>query len=362
MLEGEQATVEVATAGTPDPLASTVGVNRLEVNRPLSVVILGGGAWGTALVRLAQQNRRSRVRQWSRRSGQALSEVLTGADVVISAVSMAGVVATIDRLRAGAILPAGAIVATATKGLDPLSQRTPSQLWSEALREIAPPALGSGVSQHPLVVLSGPNLSEEILRGLPAATVVASTDRPAAETVQRALASEVLRVYVNEDPLGTELGGTLKNVMAIAAGVCDGLNLGTNAKAALLTRALPEMVRVGLALGARSSATFFGLAGLGDLLATCHSSLSRNYRVGLGLARGGTLEQVLAELGSTAEGVNTTQVLLAIAGDRQLAVPIAREVGRLLAGEITPQAAVRALIERDLKGEFEEALGSRPEI
>lgn len=138
--------------------------------------------------------------------------------------------------------------------------------------------------------------------------------------------------------------------MAIAAGVCDGLKLGTNAKAALLTRALPEMVRVGNRLGA-SSATFYGLSGIGDLLATCNSPLSRNYQVGYGLARGCSLDAILANLEGTAEGINTTQVLVQLAKEQNLDVPIAEQVYRLLEGEVTPQQAVHALMERELKSE-----------
>ena len=227
---------------------------------------------------------------------------------------------------------------TATKGLD-FTTRTPSQVWQEAF------------PQNHLVVLSGPNLSKEIQQGLPAATVVASQEPSAAQTVQAIFNSESFRVYINTDPLGTELGGTLKNVIAIAAGVCDGLRLGTNAKASLLTRALPEIVRVGTRLGA-SPETFFGLSGLGDLLTTCNSPLSRNYQVGYGLAQGKGLDQILLELEGTAEGVNTAHVLIEIAKQQQLTVPIADQVYRLLQGETTAQEAVRALMERAPKPEF----------
>lgn len=151
--------------------------------------------------------------------------------------------------------------------------------------------------------------------------------------------------------MGTELGGTIKNVMAIAAGVCDGMNLGTNAKAALLTRALPEMMRIGTHLGA-SAETFFGLSGLGDLIATCDSPLSRNYQVGYGLGRGQTLTQVLADMTGTAEGVNTTRAIVKIADSEAIAAPIAQQVQQLLQGKITPQAAIHALMARELKLEF----------
>lgn len=225
-----------------------------------------------------------------------MAEAVNGADVVISALSMKGVPDILNHLRP-IQWTKPPIWVSATKGLNPQTCETPSQLWMQAF------------PQHPIVVLSGPNLADEIAQGLPAATVVASHDQAAAQTIQLLLNSERFRVYTNADPLGTELGGTLKNVMAIAVGVCDGLKLGSNAKMALLTRALPEMIQVGTALGAMPE-TFWGLSGLGDLMATCNSVLSRNYRVGLGLAQGKSLDTVLTEIAATAEGVNTARVLM----------------------------------------------------
>jgi len=180
---------------------------------------------------------------------------------------------------------------------------------------------------------------------------LASNDTEGAGLVQSMFASDIFRVYVNNDPIGTELGGTLKNVMAIASGVCDGLNLGTNAKAALLTRALPEMIRVGTHLGA-SVETFFGLSGLGDLLATCDSPLSRNYQVGMGLSQGKALEDILENLEGTAEGVNTANVLIKLAHKEKIPVPISYQVYLLLKGKVSPVEAVENLMERELKEEF----------
>lgn len=305
--------------------------------QPLKLTILGAGVWGSALAQLACYNGHQ-VNVWSRRLGNSLEESIQGVDVIVSAISMRGVAPTAQQLQTLKLPPKIPIV-TATKGLDPDSTRTPSQLW------------GMWFPQHPIVVLSGPNLSAEIVQGLPAATVVASTDLEAAKIVQRVFASNRFRVYTSSDPMGTELGGTLKNVIAIAAGVCDGLHLGTNAKSALLTRALTEMIRIGTHLGGKTE-TFFGLSGLGDMLTTCNSSLSRNYRVGYGLAEGKPLEQILTELGTTAEGVNTTNVLIEIAHREQIAVPISWQVYQLLNHQITPQKAVEALMERDLKPEI----------
>ena len=301
------------------------------------VAILGTGVWGSALGTIAKSNGRD-VRFWSHRGDTPMASVIQDAAIILSAVSMKGVIPTAEKLKSLNIPPTQIIV-TATKGLDPETTRTPSQIWQ------------SMFSDNPVVVLSGPNLSKEIAKGLPAATVVASSDVAAAERVQTIFASDTFRAYVNEDPIGTELGGTIKNVIAIASGVCDGMNLGTNAKAALLTRALPGMIRIGTHLGA-SGETFFGLSGLGDLIATCDSSLSRNYQVGYGLAQGKTLEQILEDLEGTAEGVNTTNVLVKIADLEAIAVPIARQVHRLLRGKINPEEAIQALMERDLKPEF----------
>ena len=306
-------------------------------NQPSIVTVLGSGVWGSALANVAHSNH-YQVRIWSRRSKSTLASLLKDAAAVVSAVSMKGVIPVIDKLKA-LDLPPELIIVTATKGLDSETTRTPSQIWQQTF------------PNNSVVVLSGPNLSQEIQQKLPAATVVASHNLQAAETVQRIFASDLFRVYLNQDPIGTELGGTLKNVMAIASGVCDGMHLGTNAKAALLTRALPEMIRVGTHLGG-SAETFFGLSGLGDLIATCDSPLSRNYQIGYGLAQGKTLEQILAELKGTAEGINTTQVLIKIANKEGIAVPISRQVFRLLRGKITPQEAIKALMARDLKPEF----------
>ena len=181
--------------------------------------------------------------------------------------------------------------------------------------------------------------------------MVASNIPTAAEIVQLVFSSGRFRVYTNPDPLGVELGGTLKNVIAIAAGVCDGLQLGTNAKAALVTRGLTEMVRIGNNWGAKTE-TFYGLSGLGDLLATCNSPLSRNYQVGYQLAGGKSLTETLENLQGTAEGVNTCRVLMQRAKQQNIPVPITEQVYRLLQGEATPRQALDELMLRDIKPEY----------
>ncbi|MFN7528202.1 MAG: NAD(P)H-dependent glycerol-3-phosphate dehydrogenase [Dolichospermum sp.] len=304
-----------------------------------SVVILGAGAWGTALAKLAAING-NQVHLWSRQGSQSLVSVLENAHIVLSAISMQGVRDVASMVQSSPVSPE-TIFVTATKGLEPKTTYTPSQIW----QEIFP--------NHPVVVLSGPNLSQEIVRELPAATVVASKNINAAQSVQLVFSSSRFRVYTNPDPVGVELGGTLKNVIAIAAGVCDGLNLGTNAKAALVTRGLTEIVRIGKNLGAKTE-TFYGLSGLGDLLATCNSPLSRNYQLGYQLAHGKTLKEILAGLPGTAEGVNTCRVLMEIAQQRSIAIPISEQVYQLLEGEVTPQQALDQLMLRDIKPEFDD--------
>ncbi len=309
-------------------------------NQTIKLTIIGAGLWGKALGKLAKYNEQNKVKIWSRKSSESLVSVVEEADVILSSVSMKGVRSTIEKLKA-LIIPEKTIFITATKGLEPKTILTPSQIWQKSF------------PNHPVVVLSGPNLSKEIDQGLPAATVVSSDNTIAASKAQEIFSSDIFRVYLNNDPIGTELGGTLKNVMAIASGVCDGLQLGTNAKSALLTRALPEMIRIGTELGA-SPETFFGLSGLGDLIATCDSPLSRNYRVGYGLSEGKKLEQILEELQSTAEGVNTANVLVELAKKYRIAIPISRQVYRLINGKTTPQEAVKELMARDLKAEFDD--------
>ena len=301
-----------------------------------TITILGAGVWGSALGDLATVKGHE-VRLWSRSGALPLESALDCAEVIVIAIAMKGIQEMATQLQQY-FVPPSALLISATKGLDPETLRTASQIWKATFRD------------HSVVVLSGPNLSVEIGRGLPTATVVASEDAAAAQVVQQVFSSERFRVYTNSDRLGTELGGTLKNVMAIAVGVCDGLQLGQNARAALITRALPEMIRVGVRLGAEVE-TFYGLSGLGDLLATCTSPLSRNYQVGYQLAQGKPLEDILSHLQGTAEGVNTAHVLVELAAQKQIAVPIAQQVHQLLNGHITPKEAVDALMERQLKPE-----------
>ncbi|MGB3137496.1 MAG: NAD(P)H-dependent glycerol-3-phosphate dehydrogenase [Nodosilinea sp.] len=313
-------------------------------HRDVTVAVLGAGAWGKALAYIATTHNHT-VRVWSRSGDLSLEEAVDGAEVILSAISMKGVLETVSRLQELNI-PETTVLVTATKGLDPKTTLTPSVIFQQAF------------PNHAIAVLSGPNLSKEIEAGLPAATVIACTNETAAEAVQHVFAGENFRAYRSADPLGAELGGTLKNVIAIAVGVCEGLQLGSNARSALITRALPEVMRIGTHLGGQPE-TFLGLSGLGDMLATCTSALSRNYRVGYGLAEGKPLEQILEELGSTAEGVNTAYVLHDIAHRERISIPISKQVYLLLKGDISAEEAVAALMERKLKAEdYQEILQS----
>lgn len=299
------------------------------------IIILGGGAWGKALRKLVTVNGHE-AQIWTRHSLD-LPKMLAHCDFLVSALPMAAVKDVAQQISKLSLNPKAILVST-TKGLDLQSGLTPAQIWN------------SYFPHQPLVVMSGPNLSQEIMAGLPSATVVAHQSFLYSEPVQALFSSPYFRVYTNDDPIGVELGGTLKNVIAIAVGVCDGLKLGDNAKAALVTRSLAEIIRIADHWGAKPE-TFWGLSGLGDLLATCNSPLSRNYRLGLALAQGQTLGEAIASIDSTIEGINTARALIQIADDHNIYLPVCRHVYQLLEGKITPTAAVAGLMSRDRKAE-----------
>lgn len=228
------------------------------------------------------------------------------------------------------------ILISATKGLElPAAKR-----MSEVLTE----ELGAGIDDR-IAVLSGPNLAGEIARGLPASAVIAARDPEIARRAQAILTGPTFRVYTQSDPLGVELAGALKNVIAIAAGIGDGLEAGDNAKAGLITRGLAEITRLGVAAGA-DERTFAGLAGLGDLVATCASRLSRNHTVGERLGRGESLPAILADLGQVAEGVPTTEAACRLARDLGIEVPIAEQLRQVLFEGKPPRRAVSDLMAR----------------
>jgi glycerol-3-phosphate dehydrogenase (NAD(P)+) len=310
----------------------------------VKVTILGGGAWGTTLAQLSQQAGHS-TRVWLR--SEPLADALVGVDYIFSALPMKAVREIAHRVQADRLYKPGTLLVSTTKGLElelektdvsTVPLKTASQVW-----EYCCPSLM-------VAALSGPNLATEIAQGLPCATVVAHPDPALSARVQQVLAQEHFRVYTSPDRMGVELGGALKNVMAIAAGVSDGLGLGTNAKAALVTRGLAEIVRVGVYLDGQLE-TFYGLSGLGDLLATCNSSLSRNYRVGFSLGKGQPLSEILKQLQGTAEGLNSAQVLSQYSARFGLETPITDQVTALANGQTEPAAALKALMGRSLKPE-----------
>ena len=264
-----------------------------------------------------------------------LAEALPGADLVVLAVPSVSLAA-----NAAAIAPLlahGATLVSATKGIERGTGRRMSELVLDA------------ITGHPLAVLSGPNLSREVAAGLPGSTVIATRDA-SIEALRAAFHSTALRVYTTDDVVGVELGGALKNVMAIAAGMVDVLRFGDNAKAALLTRGIAEITRLGLAAGA-DTATFLGLAGVGDLVATSYSPLSRNRRLGALVAGGASLEAALATLGATAEGATTIPAALSLAARLGVELPITATLQRVLYAGARPLDEVRALMEREARAE-----------
>ncbi len=328
----------------------------------MKILVLGAGAWGTALAMSASQNPQSphEVILWARDAAQAaamqsarvnarylpglplppslrvidgpadgLAALTQGQDLVVIGTPMAGLRGVLRQIQA-----CEQPVAWLCKGFEPGAQ---GLLAHEIQAEVAP-RLQAGV-------LSGPSFALEVARGQPTALVAASRHAAVRECLVQAFHSPTLRVYDNEDIVGVEVGGAVKNVLAIATGLCDGLNLGLNARAALITRGLAEMTRLGLALGARAE-TFMGLSGLGDLVLTATGDLSRNRKVGLLLAQGQTLAQAVASLGHVAEGVYCARTVVQRAQSLGVDMPIAQGVVALLDGLMRPDQAVTALMGR----------------
>ncbi len=238
------------------------------------------------------------------------------------------------------ILPPGVPVACASKGLEPESYR----LLSEVIEQELP--------RNPAVALSGPSHAEEVARGVPTSMVAASTSRAAAQQVQDQLMNPGLRIYVSDDLTGVQLGGALKNVIALAAGICDGLALGDNAKAALMTRGITEIARLGVALGAKSE-TFAGLSGIGDLIVTCTSMHSRNRRAGLLIGQGCTAQQAIQQVGQTVEGYTSAGCAYHLAAKTGVEMPIITETYRVLYEDKSPTEAITDLMGRPKRHESE---------
>lgn len=263
---------------------------------------------------------------------------LASAELIVAAVPSSFLRCTLAGMAAD--MPEATPFLSVVKGIENESLRRPSQVIVET------------VGPRPVAILSGPSHAEEFARGLPASVVVAGESAELTGSIQETLGTESFRVYTNPDAVGVELAGALKNVVGIAAGICDGLGFGDNAKAALLTRGLVEMTRFGTALGGRH-ATFYGLAGVGDLVTTCYSPYGRNRFVGERIGRGESLEQVLAGMANVAEGVPTTRSVHAIAGKLRIPMPITAELDQILFSGKDPRVAVVDLMVRSPKEEWD---------
>lgn len=323
----------------------------------MRLAVLGAGSWGTALGILFARHGLE-VRLWGhdgaavealRRDREnrgylpgitfppdltptdSLADALREADDILVAVPSHAFAEVIAQVAA--LWPDAPTLSWATKGLEPNSARP----LHEVAREMLP--------QTQLAVLSGPTFAGEVARGAPTAITVAATDPAYAERIAERLQGDTLRAYTSEDLIGVEIGGATKNVMAIAAGIADGLGFGANARAALITRGLAEITRLGLALGGQPE-TFMGLAGLGDLTLTCTDDQSRNRRMGLALARGLSVQQAKREIGQEVEGVATTREVYQLARQLGIEMPITEQVYRILYEDLDPQAAVRNLLHR----------------
>jgi glycerol-3-phosphate dehydrogenase (NAD(P)+) len=268
-------------------------------------------------------------------------EAFHRADAIVFAVPSQTMRANVRRVADA--VPAETVIVSAAKGIEIATRARMSEVICSEL----PRHTGR------IVALSGPNLSKEIAAGLPAATVVASEDLTAATRAQELLMTPIFRVYTNRDIIGVELGGALKNVYALVAGISDGLGMGNNAKAGVITRGLAEMSRLGEAAGAQRQ-TFAGLSGLGDLVVTCTSPMSRNHQVGFQLAQGKPLDAVLRDLGQVAEGVSTTRAVHRLGIELGVELPIADAIHRVLFEDVPARAAAMALLERERKAEFPE--------
>jgi len=328
------------------------------------VAVIGAGSWGTTVAAIAARTaptvlwaRRPALAQCldrdhrnedylpavalppSLRATSSLEEAVSGCALVVMAVPSHGFRAVLRELSP--FLGPDTPVLSLAKGLE----RGTRLRMTEIVAEEAP--------GRPAGVLTGPNLAREIVVGQPAATVVAMTDEAVARSVQELLRTETFRVYTNPDVVGCEVAGATKNVLAIAAGILQGLGLGDSSRAALITRGLAELGRLGVAMGA-DRITIAGLAGVGDLVATCTSTLSRNRMVGEQLGQGRTLEEILADMRMVAEGVKTARPLLELAASHGVEMPIGAQVAAVLDGVTAPAEAIPALMLRSAKPEFQD--------
>ncbi len=334
------------------------------MSRPVQVTVLGGGSWGTTVATLAAANTPTLI--WARnedttreineqhtnsryledrplpkelRATSDLREAVEHADVLVVGVPSHGIREALEE-AAPHVRPWVPVLSLA-KGMEQGTRLRPTQIISEAL------------PGHPVGLLAGPNLAREVLDGKAAAAVVALPDAATACALQPLFAAHLFRVYRNDDLLGSELGGVLKNIIAIAAGMAEGLGVGDNTRAMVLTRGLSEITRLGVAMGAQER-TFAGLTGLGDLMATCMSPLSRNRRVGEELARDKPLEQIIEEMGQVAEGVKTARTVIELAREYDVVMPIAEEVDAVVNDARHPREAYKGLRRAAAEHEYHE--------
>ncbi len=331
----------------------------------MDIGVIGAGSWGTSLAnllakkgfsvtlwayeadlvsRMKQRRENDTYLKGIRLSGNLsftsdLREAVTGRDLLLF-VTPSQVLRSV-LAQAAPHIGERSLLVTASKGIE----NETLMLMTEVFEEVLP-----GVGKERLAVLSGPSFAKEVAADLPTAVVASSLSAAVAQRVQDIFSTDYFRVYTNDDPVGVELGGALKNVMALAAGVSDGLGFGHNTRAALITRGLAEMNRMGVALGANPQ-TFAGLAGMGDLVLTCTGDLSRNRTVGMELGRGKTLDEILAGMNMVAEGVKTTLSAYQLANRHKVEVPIIGQMYLILYENKDPRQAVRDLMLRELKAE-----------
>ena len=331
--------------------------------KPFKIAMIGDGGWGTTLaVHLAQK--KYQVKLWGAfpdyvREVQkkrinprflpgikipkqvemvdSLEVALSDAQLIILAVPSQYILGILKKLKPFDL--SQKIVLSVIKGIDPVSLKRMSELIVGELGKVK------------LAVLSGPTIARETAKGLPTTAVVASRDIKVARTLQMVLNSEKFRIYTNSDLIGVELGGSIKNIIAIACGICDGLGFGTNAKAAIVTRGLAEMTRLGTAMGAKSK-TFSGLTGLGDLVTTCFSPQSRNRFVGEQLGKGIRIDKITQKMDMVAEGVETVKAVHRLGQKYRIALPITNEVFQIIYKNKNPQRAVNDLMNRQVKSEL----------
>jgi len=330
----------------------------------MRVSVIGAGSWGTTVASLTARAHPTRL--WVRRPELAetirttsenpdylaghrlpyglqatsdLRQATDGADVVVMAVPSHGFRAVVEGL-VDTVGPSTPILSL-SKGIEQSTLMRMTEVTLDVLSDHDRSLVG---------VMTGPNLASEIMEGHPTATVIAMADTERAEQLQRLFMGPTFRVYTNDDVVGCETAGALKNVLAIAAGMSSGLGFGDNSLATLITRALAELTRLGVAMGG-SRNTFAGLAGMGDLIATCVSTRSRNHRVGVELGRGRTIEAIIADMQMVAEGVKTTKAVLQLAERYGIEMPISTQVGRVLYEGASPREAVLALMTREAKSE-----------